>query len=314
MGVFALGLYAVMINWLVRNRAFGYAAACRCTAVIGTVLCQIAFGLRGGTPSGLIQGFLAGYIIAITVALTHSRGALFKQLAQTRFARIWHAAIEFRSFAIVTAPSGLINALGSQAPSFVLPMLYGPEVTGQYALANRILSQPMVLVGQAANQVLWGNAARLKTEDPERLWPMFLRLNACLLALMAPGLVLTAFGPQIFGLVFGREWEDAGRFAGIMIVMFVLALPAHGTASLELYRLNHWMSAWEFTRLGLVAAGLGIAAWLSLSAIQCVMVLTGAFAAANALLLCLNGWAVRRANAGHNASVSQGAHADDVRT
>ena len=63
-------------------------------------------------------------------------------------------------------PGRVKCVMGSQLPSMVLPWLYGLAVTGQYSLAQRVLWQPIVFVGQAVYQVCWCNAARLFNLDP----------------------------------------------------------------------------------------------------------------------------------------------------
>jgi hypothetical protein len=107
-------------------------------------------------------------------------------------------------------------------------------------------------------------------------------------------LVLAWFGAEIFIFVFGAGWGQAGRFAGVIVVGSFLGLAAQGTTSLHVYRLNHWMCAWELAQLALVAGALGAAWRMMLSPMACVVAITAAFAIANAILLGLNTVAVRR--------------------
>jgi len=292
--IFAMGLHAVVTNWLVRERAFREVARVRFTTMVGAVACQIGIGCLFAGPRSLILGMIAGYLLGLALAGYHCRRALWRSAARMDLNGMRGTAAEYRSFALITAPSGAVNALGSQMSSMVLPSLYGLAVNGQYSLARRVLAQPMVLIGQTVNEVLWGNAARLFAEDPARLWPLFLQLNICLLAVMAPSLVLMFFGTEIFAFVFGERWEQAGSFAGIMIAASFLGLAAQGTTSLHIYRLNHWMSLWEVLQLLLIVVAL-VAAWrMALSPVVCIVGITAAQAASHATLLGLNALAVRR--------------------
>jgi hypothetical protein len=180
-------------------------------------------------------------------------------------------------------------------PNVAFQWLFGIAVTGQYSLAQRVLAQPTVLLGQAVNQVFWGAASRLSVQDPARLWPLFLRLNLGLFAAMAPGFVLSWYGAEIFSFVFGPAWAQAGGFAGAMIVASFVGLPAQGTTSLHVYGLNHWMGAWEVLQLLLVAGALLAAAQFELTPAQCVVAVSAALALANAILLGLNALALRLA-------------------
>jgi lipopolysaccharide exporter len=290
-----MGLHAVLRNWLVRHQVFSQVAHMRLATIVGAVLCQLGLGLYFAGTIGLILGMIGGYAVGLLLASYHCRQALAQSVASMRLARIRDVAAEYRRFAIVTAPSGVVNAIGSQLPSMVFPALYGLAVTGQLSLARQVLAQPLALIGQAANEVLWGNAARLLVDDPGRLWPLFLRLNCCLLAVMVPGFILTWFGAELFAFVFGPGWEQAGSFAGVMIFASFFGLAAQGTTSLHVYRLNHWMCAWEFIQLALMLAMLGAAMRLSWSPMTCIIGLTAANAVAHVVLLTLNAVAVRRA-------------------
>jgi O-antigen/teichoic acid export membrane protein len=296
LAMFAVGLNAVMTSWLVRRSSFGQVARIRFITIVGGLACQIALGTLYGSATGLILGFCCGYLLGVAFALCSCERAVLEGIGRTRLGGVQRAAVAYRSFALITAPSGIVNAVGAQGPSLVLPLLYGTSVTGQFSLAHRLLSQPMVLAGLAAKQVFWGNAARLVVENPAGLWPLFLKLNLCLLAMMAPGFVLTWAGPQIFRFLFGPSWEQAGQFAGVLVVASFIGLAAYGTTSLEVHRLNHWMAAWEFMRLVLVASALATAAWMGLSPVRCIVAMTAAATLSNAVLLGLNAraaWCVR---------------------
>jgi O-antigen/teichoic acid export membrane protein len=285
MAIFAIGLHAVITSWLVRDRAFSWVAHIRFATTVGIVACQICLAQLYPSSTGLILGFIGGYLVGFTLAAYQCYYVLSAAAARICVSGIRYVAAEYRSFAIITAPSGIINALGYQLPSMVLPWLYGLAVTGQYSLAQRVLWQPIVFVGQAVYQVFWGNAARLFTKEPARLWPLFRHLNICLLAVMAPGFVLSWFGAEIFAFVFGSAWEQAGRFAGALVVASFLGLAAQGTTTLEIYRLNHWMSAYEFMRLVLTIGALRAALWIALSPMTCIVAITAVFAMCNATLL-----------------------------
>jgi O-antigen/teichoic acid export membrane protein len=237
---------------------------------------------------------IGGYTIGVLLACYQCRAALRRTSASMRLDRIRRAVAEYRQFAIISAPSGVVNAIGSQLPSVVFPALYGLPATGQFSLARQVLSQPLVFIGQAANEVLWAKTARLVSENPAGLWPLFVQLNSCLFCLMVPGLLLVWFGADLFAFVFGADWALAGSFAGVMVIASFFGLAAQGTTSLHIYRLNHWMCAWEFVQLGLMLAVLGTAVRLSWSAMSCVVALTAALSIAHIVLLVLNGIAVRR--------------------
>jgi O-antigen/teichoic acid export membrane protein len=312
LAVFTVGLHAVATGWLARRRAFSQLARIRFITMVGAAVCQIALGVIAAGPTSLILGFVCGYVLGLALAVYQCRRALLTSAARLHPRRMRRVAAEYRAFAAITAPSGVVNAVGSQLPSMILPSLYGLAITGQYSLAQRALGQPTVFVGQAVNQVFWSNAARLVADEPASLWPLFLRLNLLLATVMAPGFVLIWFGPEIFSFVFGAAWRQAGGFAGVLFVASFLGLIAQGTTSLHVYRLNHWMCAWEFLNLVLVISALSAAVQLSVSPMTCIIALTAALVTAHGLLLGLNVRAIRRITSQSRAGGSVGAGINSI--
>lgn len=294
LAIFAVALQGTLSWWLVRAGAFSQVARVRFTTTIGTVALQISFGQLYAGSTSLILSLVGGYLLGSALMVRKCRRVLSDGFARISLSGIRCVAAEYRAFAMVSAPSRLITAVGPQLPTALLPLLYGLSVTGQYALAQRVLYQPTVLVCHTVNQVFCGNAAKLLSKEPAYLWTLFRRVNLYLLAIMAPCFVLTWFGVEIFAFLFGTAWGQAGAFAGIMIVATFLEIPAEGTQALDIYRLNHWMSAWRLLRLILLVAALGVAWRIPLSPTTCVLAITAALAVSNALLLGVNALAVWR--------------------
>ena len=292
-----IGLHEVGTSWLVRQQAFRQVAGVRFTTLVATVAFQIVLGVVEPGATSLMLGFIGGYLTGFLLGAFHFRHALATSARAMNAGRMRRAAVEYRKFALVTAPSGVVNGVGSLLPAMALPSMYGLAVTGQWSLAARVLWQPTAFVGQAVNQVLWGTAARLQHDDPKRLWLLFVVLNAGLLAAMTPALVLVWYGEALFSLIFGPAWAQAGSFAGIIVLSSVISLAAQGTTSLHVYGLNLWMSAWEIGRLVVAAAALALAWTLELSPLGCIAALTAATAACDAALMALNAVAVWRIRA-----------------
>lgn len=296
LGIAAFSLNSTVTNLLTRYSWFSQLAYMRFATTACMLVGQVVLGwLVGPDARSLIFGFIMGYMFGVVVGAPRLCPVLTKCLGRMRRDRMWRVAAEYRSFAVITAPSNVVNALGSQLPKVAFPALYGLAIAGQYALAQRVVTQPMAFVGQACNQVFWGKAARLFAEEPALLWPLFLRLNVVLLAVMLPGFAMTWYGREIFTVVFGPDWGQAGDFAGVLILAALIGLAAQGTTSLHIYRLNHWMSLWEILTLILIAGVFAVASRSGLSPAGCVAALSAVLAASNAALLGLNVVAVRQA-------------------
>ena len=85
-----------------------------------------------------------------------------------------------------------------------------------FALAQRILATPVFLSTPVA-QVYLSEAPRLARADGDGLYALFKATawRLLLFGVLALGLVVIA-GPQLFALVFGPVWTEAGRFAQLL--------------------------------------------------------------------------------------------------
>lgn len=297
LALMATGLSEVTMSWLVRHHAFAVVAQARFVTLVGVVGCQILFALLQTDASSLLLGYTGGYALGVLRGAWHFREDLAASLRALAPERLRRVAAEYRRFPLVATPSSMVSALSAQVPNLVLPSLYGLAVNGQLSLASRVLWQPAAFVGQAVNQVFWGNAAKLQNEDPRRLWLLFLILNAGLLAGMTPALVLVWWGPDLFAWIFGPAWAQAGQFAGVLVLASFVGLAAHGTESLHIYGLNHWMAAWEVMRLAFIGGSLAASWWLGLSPLACIGALTAGNILANLSLFALNALAILRLRA-----------------
>jgi O-antigen/teichoic acid export membrane protein len=294
LAVAVMGLHGVLTAWLVRKRAFGQLGFTRFVTVLGTIMGQVGLGLVHGGTSGLLLGMIVGHAFGLVTMVRQCELPL-TQIRRMTPSRLPRVAAEYRRFAIFSAPGGVINVLGYEISNLAIPALYGPAIAGQTALAQRIVGQPAMLVGAAVHQVFWPDAARLFQENPNSLWQLFLRANTALLMVMLPGTLLTVFGSDLFVLVFGAPWQQAGTFAGILILAQIVSLPAHATSCLGAYRLNHYMSGWEIGRLAFMGLAFGISWHFSLGPTACVIAVTAALAAASIILFGLNAAAIVRA-------------------
>ena len=294
-----LSFTAILTAWNIRRQSFRFISAGRIVLVAVTVVVQSLWAFLGGGPEGLLIGFCLGVAAEALVLLIASRPSLLPAVKAVRIAETAAVLRTHRAFVLLTCPSNFINSLGLLAPPIVIVSLFGAAEGGAFFLAQRIVSQPARLLGQAVCNVFWGHAAELYRRDPVGLMKLFSRSNTALLGIMSPGLLLPVVGAPLFVFLFGAEWSDAGLYAGIMFIGEFLFLAANGTGCLTVYGLNHWQSAYDVTRVALVSAVL-VATWLmSLDILTCVVLLTATRLVAGATLLFLNYLALRRAVARH---------------
>ena len=141
-----------------------------------------------------------------------------------------HVAVKYKNAPKYLLPTNLIDVVTQQWPIIIIFSFYGAETSGQFSMAWRILVLPMALIGAAIAQVfyqryanIWPNIDLAKSEI-FRTWK-FLSVIGIL-----PTIAILFFGEDLFTLILGETWDEAGKMASIMSIMLFLRLISSPTA------------------------------------------------------------------------------------
>jgi O-antigen/teichoic acid export membrane protein len=216
------GVNQSLTAWCARRKAFRRAATVQVARSVIANSGQTAAGAAGLGAGGLICGGLLGDILASV--------ALFWQVARQDGAALWvgarraevlAAAREHKDFALFSAPQNLLNAASQGAPVILLIHYFGVTVGGVYAFAIRVLQLPMSFILASLRQVLFQKLSAVNNEGGD-LVGFFGKTTIMLLGVsLLPAALGFAFGPRLFGLVFGSKWVLAGEYARWLLIWLV---------------------------------------------------------------------------------------------
>ena len=121
-------------------------------------------------------------------------------------------------------PTAFTDVLTSQLPFILITQWYAAESAGYFRMAYSLLAIPGALVGGAIAQVFYQRYAAA--------WPDALAAKALLfktwkvLTLLGifPLLIILIFGKEIFSLVLGAQWSEAGMMASVLSPMVFFSL------------------------------------------------------------------------------------------
>jgi len=220
------GLQQIFALWGTRLQAFGPQAASNVAAGAAQSSSQTLLGWLGVAGVGLPLGYLAGRIawIAVFLGATSSTWSRGSGVASPK--RLISVANQYRRFPLFLMPSSVLNALSAQAPVLILTALFDLTVVGWFSLTLRILYLPGTLIGAAVGQVYY---ARIRRADTTQSIPITTGVFRALLTIGTGPLVLLAIaGQELFAVLFGEDWREAGRYAQWMapwLLLVFLALP-----------------------------------------------------------------------------------------
>ena len=261
--VFIDGLYLALRYWNTRRKRFVTQAATQAMQSISGNGLKLGFGVTGFTiPGSLIIGDLVGKGIGTFVLFLQAARTDFKLIVSSfSLKNICCQMFRFKKFPLFDTWSAFINTLSWQMPVLLLTGFFSPAVAGFYTLGFQMTQAPLSLIGSSISQVFFqrlsvakhdGNIGEITTDI----------CSLVFLITVFPCLLLLVVGGDLFSLVFGSEWQEAGVFAQILslwiMIWFVSSIISPVISVLEIQGFGVMTSAANLiTRsLSLVIGGL----------------------------------------------------------
>ena len=244
-GVQALGY------WFVRQRQFNRITQSKVGQGAAIAGGQLLLGWLGAGATGLIGGNVFGRAVGALILLFGLLKTGGEDVRSISLARIKQVAWRYRRFPLISSWSGLLNQGGLQLPALLFASFFGVEVAGWYGLAQRMAGAPITLVAYSVSQVYFGEASRLRNEDPAAMRRLFLRVASRLLLFVgAPMLLLGLTAPWVFGFVFGEQWRLSGWYIVLLLPMFLGQIVVRPLSqSLNILERQDIQLYWDIARL-----------------------------------------------------------------
>ncbi|MBN1542350.1 oligosaccharide flippase family protein [candidate division KSB1 bacterium] len=216
-GIFLFGSFNGINYWNSRFRRYRMLGMARIINSMVTTLTQVvaALSLFAGA-GGLIFGLLIGKTAENGLQLlTMSRGDRHFTGRQGRWASIKALMCKYRKFPQYNTWATLLNTLAWQTPALFLTALFGLEIAGFYAIGERVIRLPMNVVGRAIAQVFFQQGAEAhRAGKMHDIYCQTLRMLS-VLGLM-PTLILSLAGRDLFSVILGSQWAEAGLYVQIL--------------------------------------------------------------------------------------------------
>jgi len=227
--IFVSGLFLALNYWNSRTRHYGRLSIARVTSALTTTGTQLGAGFGGFASGGsLIGASLVGSAVSTGVLggqIWREDGALIKRNLS------WNGIVavlrRYKKFPLIDSTSALLNTISWQLPVLLLSAFFSPVIVGFYALGMMVLQTPVSFIGGAIAQVFFQRAAEAKREGTldilvENVFRVLIIVG------LFPILILTLIGRDLFSVVFGAIWQEAGIFAqilGLWIIFWYISSP-----------------------------------------------------------------------------------------
>lgn len=216
-GIVLFGGYNGINFWNTRRNRYNLLAAGRIAYGGVMVLVQISFGLLVfPSPLGLILGLFLGKIAENCIHL-YGLFRYDKDLFKAGISRrtLIDQMKKYKKFPQFSLGAALINTLSWQVPTFFLALFFNTTIVGFYMMGDRVIRMPINIIGRAIAQVFFQKGAAAQREG--KINQVFLQTVKMLSQIgLLPLLVLTFSGEEIFVILLGQKWAEAGIYVQIM--------------------------------------------------------------------------------------------------
>jgi O-antigen/teichoic acid export membrane protein len=211
------GALLALNGWISRKRYFGRLSAAKLITSVAATSIQLVAGLAGYATGGSL--IIAGLVGSVLSALMLG-GMVWRDNGQILRESISRQGMilgikRYRKFPLYDTWAALLNAISWQTPILLLSAFFSSTVVGHYSLAMMVLEVPMSLLGSSIAQVFFQRAAMAKFEGNHAFLVEGTFLRLATIGIF-PFLMLSLTGKEIFMLIFGASWTEAGVFVQIL--------------------------------------------------------------------------------------------------
>jgi O-antigen/teichoic acid export membrane protein len=211
-GILGIGALTVLTQWNVRRRSFGVIARIKVAQAASQTAVQIISAFTPVATFGLLLGNLIGQTAGISTSLRKLNQSDAHLWHHVRWKRIRFLAKHYWRFPALSIWGSLAYSANNHAPAFIMFSLFGLSTTGFYMLAQRVGMMPVVLLSTAMNQAIYRTLADSK-KRPEAVGQAVAEPIRMLISLIiAPTVLAATIAPDLTGLVFGANWQEAGLY------------------------------------------------------------------------------------------------------
>jgi O-antigen/teichoic acid export membrane protein len=217
--VFISGVFTALNYWNSRTRRFGRLSLANVGNSVAATAIKLGAGFAGYTTAGslIFGGFVGAAAASLVLGLQiwrDDRRMLLKSMS-------WHDMTaglrRYSRFPIFDTWSALLGTVAWQLPVFLLSSFFSKTVVGYYGLGMIVLQLPMSLIGSSVAQVFFQKAAEAKF-DGSLAFTVENTVTRLGMLVMFPLLLLALIGKELFTVVFGANWAEAGVYAQILAI------------------------------------------------------------------------------------------------
>lgn len=213
-GVIFSSLYETFSSWAARRKNYRLIARTSVMQSFTGSAVKVGMGFVVAGPLGLLLGQI--------LAIGGGNGALLRHYAAELTIyrgklRIRKAANLFSTFALYRLPAQALLAAAMQAPVLFVAALYDAATVGQFGLALTVVAVPVTFLVKGLSKAFYAEIAELGLKRLPDIKAITFATTKRLAVIGLPlATAMLVFGREVSMVIFGAEWEQAGRFSELL--------------------------------------------------------------------------------------------------
>ncbi len=214
-----VGIFNVLKQWNTRKRQFLRLSTAQVASEVTSDGMAVGFGFAGmASGSTMIISRIAGQVVsslALGFLIFREDGRYI--FSQVNWKIIKQGIITYKKFPLYSIWAAFLSNASLYLPGLLLSGYFSPTEAGYYSMGNNVVRLPVALIATSIGQVFTQRSAKSFNEGrlAQTVLDTFKRL---VVFGLFPMLVITIIGKELFILVFGTKWAEAGVYSQILSV------------------------------------------------------------------------------------------------
>jgi len=216
--IFFQGIFLALNYWNSRTKHFGRISVAQVVSSLVSQVFKLAAGFAGFVSGGVLIGtnVLGGIVSAGMLG-----GQIWKEdkklfLNGIRWKGIGKGYVRYKKFPLIDAWGGLLNSISWQLPALMLSSFFSVSIVGFYALGLTVVKTPLGFISSAISQVFYQKACEEKNVKGKNGEIVESLMDKLMFIGIMPTVMLAMVGEELFTVMFGERWFEAGRYTQIL--------------------------------------------------------------------------------------------------
>lgn len=220
--VYFSGTYQTFNYLSTRHKTFKKNALSKIMKTSATGTISLLFGFLKLGASGLLLGFIIGQFSAAFILAYKYIFKIKEKFHAITFADLRIIAKKYDNFPKFNMPHALLNTLSANFPVLLLSSYFPISNIGLYNFSIYVMLAPLTLISTSTGQVFFQKISSLSNSG-NIILPSIRRIIKTLgLVGLLPLIVFVIFAPDIFRIVFGIDWVEAGEYTQLLLPYFFM--------------------------------------------------------------------------------------------